>query len=235
MFAATAVTSALLERQATGRGRHLDITMFDSQVSMLSYLAAYYLASGEVPGPQGLGHMSIPTYRAFVCADQREIVVAANTEEMWRSLCDSVGLSNIASEPRFATNNDRLQNRHRLDSILEKAFLGLQSDHALKLLSDAGVPCAPINTVDKALASALVTDRQMVLELGDADGHIAKVVGNPIKSIGYQEPHQYPPRLGEHTQSILTSLLGMPVDVIAALESRGVIVIDQGKRREHEE
>ena len=111
MYGVIGMLAALHERDRTGKGRWVDIAMFDCQLSMLSYQAAYFLQSGQVPGRQGSGHDSIPTYRCFAASDGVSVVVTANTEKMWCSLAQVLGVPELTHDPRFATNADRFTNR----------------------------------------------------------------------------------------------------------------------------
>src|SRR4051812_17125770 len=167
MFGAVSVLAGLAKVNATGEGAYYDVSMMDCQVSMLTYQAAYYLMSGEVPGLQGRGHRSLTTYRAYLCGDGIEIVVAANSEKMWESLCAVVGLPDLPKDPRFCNRNDRLKNRAQLDVLLETAFAGLSSDTVLEELRKFQVPAAPINSLDRVFNDPQVKHREMVVSLDD--------------------------------------------------------------------
>jgi len=224
MYGVVGVLAAVLEAQQTGIGRHVDVAMLDCQVAMLSYQAAYHLVSGEVPGPQGRGHLSIPTYRAYETSDGSEIVVAANTEKMWRDMCKALDLVDLASDERFRQNGDRLANRNELDRILETRFLGLTKEQALDVLMSHSVPCAPINNLDAALRDPQVMHRNMVVGLRDAENDAVKVVGNPVKISGYDSTlHSYPPCLGKDTRELLEQLLGLGMKEIDELVNARVV------------
>jgi crotonobetainyl-CoA:carnitine CoA-transferase CaiB-like acyl-CoA transferase len=224
MFAAIGILAALLQREATGRGQHVDVAMLDSQISLLSYLAVYFLVSGEVPTPQGRGHVSIPTYRSFTCADGVDLVVAANTERMWRGLCEVLGRPDLAEEVRFATNELRLTNRDALWPILEAAFRERSAEDWLVRLRDHSVPAAQVNTVDLALASAQARHRNMSVTVRHPDGTPLRLLGNPIKLSATDDgAFRWPPELGEHTEDVLRELLGLSADQVAALVATGVV------------
>ncbi|MDB5819276.1 MAG: carnitine dehydratase [Rhizobacter sp.] len=114
MYAAIAINAALADRERHGEGRTIDVSMLDCQLAMLSYQSTYALVAGTTPHAQGARHDSIPTYRSFVARDGRELVVTANTERMWRGLCDGLGLGSLPPDPRFASGGKRLKNRHAL-------------------------------------------------------------------------------------------------------------------------
>lgn len=200
------VLAALYQRAQTGEGEHIDIALLDGQIAMLSYLASYFLVSGEVPGLQGRSHDSIPTYNAFRAADDRDVVIAANTETMWRSLCRVLDVDHLTRDPRFATNADRLRHRRELEPLLAEAFRRYKSAELLERLTAAEVPCAPINTLDRALDDPQVLHREMVISVPHRGGGSFRAVGSPIKATGPSKPPAPPPGLGQHSVEILRGL-----------------------------
>lgn len=223
MYGVISVLAALEERHRTGHGKRVDISMLDCQVSMLCYQAAYHLNSGQVPGRQGRGHDSIPTYRAFTARNDTELVVTANTEKMWQGLCDVLGVSELKDDPRFVTNDKRFANRDELWPILEDAFLAREARAWVPLLQDAGIPVGEVNTLEQSLTDPQVLHRNMVLDLASADGERVRVAGDPISFGGGGEPHRYPPGLGEHTRDVLAELLELDDAEIDAYIKDGVI------------
>jgi CoA:oxalate CoA-transferase len=216
--------AALEERRRTGRGRFVDISMLDCQVAMLTYQASYYLNSGEVPGRQGAGHASIPTYRSFDAANGTGLVITANTERMWQGLCDVLGLEALKEDPRFRSNDDRYANRHALWPLLEEAFRARETKEWVPLLLKAGVPVGEVNTLAEALSDEQVLHRNMVIELASKSGETIRVVGNPIKFAGAAEPEpRYPPALGAHSREVLAEILGLDEAEIADYVNRGVV------------
>jgi CoA:oxalate CoA-transferase len=225
MFAATGILGALLGSRSLGRPSHIDVSMLDTQVSMLSYVAAYFLIGGQIPGPQGRGHMSIPTYRAWACRDGRDVVTAANTDVQWRALCTALGREGLCADPRFATNDLRRENKAKLYAVLEPAIAQLTSRELLDLFHQAGVPAAPINSVDHALADPQVLDRQMVIDVGGDDDAPYRLVGNPIKvRTAAPAPVRRPPLLGEHTRSVFSEFAAMGDEQLDALFSSGALI-----------
>ncbi|HSV81228.1 MAG TPA: CoA transferase [Ramlibacter sp.] len=224
MFGVIGALSGLAHVNATGEGTYVDVSMLDCQVSMLTYQAAYYLMSGEVPGLQGRGHRSLTTYRAYLCGDGIEIVVAANSEKMWQGLCQVLGHPELPEDPRFKERASRLRNRAQLDQILEAAFLRQQSADVLAALEKAEVPSAPINTVDRALADPQVQHREMVMQLQDEAGDTLRVVGNPVKVRGVTEDNLgFPPHLGADTARVLQDLVGASGEQLRDWQARGVV------------
>jgi CoA:oxalate CoA-transferase len=224
MFGAIGALAGLAESAVSGKGQHVDVSMLDCQVSMLSYPAVYYLVAGDLPGPQGRGHISIPTYRTFTCADGVDVCVTATTQKMWESMAEMLGLSELIEDPRFLTNEDRHSNKEALWERLDAAFRQRPSDEWLAQLKAYDVPAAPVNTVDRALADPQVKHRNMVPTTQHPDGDTMQLLGNPIKmSRTPGEVFEWPPDVGEHTRSVLQDLLGMTSAEISALEGLGAV------------
>jgi len=225
MYATVGSLAALEERRRTGKGKFVDISMLDCQVALLTYQAAYYLHSDEVPGRQGRGHESIPTYRSFAGANDTELVICANTERMWQGLCAVLGLEALTEDERFLTNEHRHNDREALWPLLEEAFVTKEAKEWVPSLLEHGVPVGEVNTLADALSDPQVVHRQMVLDLeGDGDKR-ARVAGNPIKFMGEEEaPHSYPPALGEHSRKVFTGVLGLSDSEFDKYRADGVIL-----------
>lgn len=222
MYGDIGILAALIERAQTGRGKLIDVAMLDCQVAMLSYQAAYFLASNKVPKRQGRGHDSIPTYRAFTCGDGVDVVITANTERMWSNLCAALGRPDLVNDERFRTNDLRYANRQVLWPILEACFLTKPSAAWVNALLAAEVPAAVVNTLDRSLSDPQVLHRNMVLAMTGPSGEQLRVAGNPIKFTGESEPtYSYPPRLGADNRSILSDRLGLSEEMIDQLELNG--------------
>jgi CoA:oxalate CoA-transferase len=218
LYASVAVLAALNRRNQTGKGDTIDISMLDCQVAMLCYQAAYYLHSGEVPGRQGRGHASIPTYRSFEAKDGIHIVMTANTERMWQGVARVLSREDLISDPRFLTNADRLKNKEVLWPILEDAFRIRNASDWIPLLEAEEIPVGIVNPLDRAMADPQVLHRGMVLELQGEAGARIRVAGNPMKfSDTPPEEKNYPRALGADTEAVLAELLGMSGADIAAL------------------
>lgn len=209
LYAAIAVNAALTDRARTGLGRVIDISMLDCQLAMLSYQSAYALIGGVTPQPQGARHDSIPTYRAFVAGDGRQLAITANTNRMWRGLCEALDLAHLPDDPRFQNAGARLENRDALWDQLEPAFLARTAVEWVPLLEQADVPVALIKTVPEALEDAKASGRGMISTMQSTDGSEIKVVGNPINMTGHrQSPDRYPPALGGDVSSVMEDWLG---------------------------
>ncbi len=222
VFAANAVTAALWRREKTGLGSRVDVSLLDALVSMHTYVAQYLFAGSPVPSPSGSGHQSVVPYRAFRTSDGW-IVVAVFAEKFWSLFCKVLGIEGIERDTRFATNADRCRNRDELNLILEKIFETKPTEEWLRALADAGVPSAPIQTLDKVLSDPQILLRRMVAEL-EIPGHgKIKTLGNPVKVLGEEERLRPPPRLGEHTEELLIGLLGYTRERVEGLRARGAI------------
>ena len=224
MYAATAICAALESRNVTGKGRFIDISMLDCQIAMLTYQASYYLASGTIPGRQGKGHESIPSYRSFTARDGRDVVVCANTDRMWVSLCEAAGLHDFATEAELATRRGRYYHRDRIIAAFDKAFLERDADDWVKDLLAQGVPVGTVNNLAETFANPQVAWRNMILELTDDEGHHLRVAGNPVKlpKDGERE-HMFPPKLAQHTRDVLADVLKMSPQEIADYEAREIV------------
>jgi CoA:oxalate CoA-transferase len=224
MYGVIGVLAALAESAHTGKGRRVDVAMLDCQVAMLSYQAAYYFASGIVPGRQGRAHDSIPTYRSFTCQDDADVVITANTERMWQSLCGVLDRPDLLKDERFLINDARYQNRQALWAIIEAGFLKRPAADWVERLLAEGIPAAVVNTLDRSLSDAQVIHRDMVVEMEGPTGDHIRVAGNPIKFTGESEPrHRYPPALGADQADVLQNVLGYTQERIDGLLETGVI------------
>jgi CoA:oxalate CoA-transferase len=227
LFAALGIVSALHFRSRTGKGRWLDISLLDCQISLLSYLIAYHSIGGLVPGPQGSRHESIVPYQAFHTKDIW-IVVACSTPKFWEGLCRAIGREDLITDDRFDDPIKRVQNQDELVPILEEIFLEKSADEWLEALEREEVPCAPVNTLDRALSDPQVLHRRMVVELEHPALGRFKAAGNPIKTACAEESFASPPLLGEHTEEVLMGLLGYDRSRIQELVEEGVIATGKG-------
>jgi formyl-CoA transferase/CoA:oxalate CoA-transferase len=223
MFGAFAVAGALFRRARTGEGAHLDLSLLDAQVSLLTYVAQYFFTDGRVPGPMGSGHASVVPYQALATRDGH-LIVAVFAEKFWAGFCEAVGRPQWEQDPRFATNRDRVANRAALMGLVEEAFAERATAEWLDRLHARGVPAAPILTVDRVLADPQVLHRRLVVEMDHPKHGALPTLGTPIKvdgALGLDAAP--PPRLGEHTDTVLGDLLSYPVARIAGLRREGVI------------
>jgi CoA:oxalate CoA-transferase len=222
LFASQGILAALYQREKTGRGQRIDISLVDCQTSLLTYRAQFYLVGKEIAQPVGSGHVSAHPIRAFR-TQTFDVVIDANTESIFAELCDAIGKPAMSRDEKFNSRESRLKNREELYAILEKAFLEKTGEAWLELL-EKRIPIAPINTIDKALADPQTLSRNMVVEVDYDNRQKLKIVGNPIKMSGIeQEVFKRPPYLGEHTEEILRELLNYSPEQIQDMKSGNVV------------
>ena len=225
MYAVSAILAALHHRSKTGEGQHIDLALLDSQVAWLTYEGLNYLTSGEVPKRQGNEHPNIVPYKVLPCADGYFILAVGN-DGQFRRFCDFAGRPELAEDPRFATNAQRVQNRAELYPILEALTPAKTLTDWVEGLSALGVPSGAVNTLDRVFADPQVQHRGMRIEMADAEalqGRLA-LIGNPIKFSKTPVDYRYPPpRMGQHSDELLKELLGLPDEEIARLRSSGAI------------
>ncbi|MDT7551125.1 MAG: CoA:oxalate CoA-transferase [Actinomycetota bacterium] len=194
LFAFGGITSALLGRATTGVGTHLDIAMYDATVSLLEGAALSWLATGQDPGRIGNAHFAIAPFDTFSCSD-RDITICAANDVLFGVLVTALGVPQLATDPRFATNALRHVAREPLKEEMEAVLIRATAAHWLDVLSAAGVPCGPISDVADALGSDQATARNLVVDAGGLP-----VPGNPVKTSAYPDPVVRPsaPELDEH-------------------------------------
>lgn len=225
VFGAYGILAALYERVRTGRGTHVDIAMFDVQLSLLSYHAQYYLTSGVNPEPVGSAHPNTVPYQAFRTRDGYLAVAILGTERFWPRFCEAIGLPEVGRDPRFATNNRRVEEKAVLVPMLEARLAERTTGEWMEALTKAEVPCAPVNRVAEALASPQTAAREMLQKVPHpaAEGAIT-LLGNPVKIAGHEGiPLGPPPLLGQHTDEVLRDLLGYEAVAIAELRAAGIL------------
>lgn len=222
LFGALAVAGALYRRGQTGQGCRVDLSLLDCQVSLLTYIAQYFWADGQVPKPAGSGHASVVPYQAFRTRDGY-LVVAVFAEKFWIAFCRALGRADLAADPRFESNQRRVEHRAELIPILEAMLEMRTTEEWLAVLRAEGVPAAPIQRVDQVLSDSQVRLRGMVTELEHPKLGRVPTLGVPIKPSGESRPLAPPPALGEHTEAILTGLLGYAPERIRRLRDAKVI------------
>jgi crotonobetainyl-CoA:carnitine CoA-transferase CaiB-like acyl-CoA transferase len=223
MFGAFAVAGALFRRARTGQGAHVDISLLDCQVSLLTYVAQYFWTDGRVPGRMGSGHASVVPYQALATGDGH-LIIAIFAEKFWAGFCRAVGHPEWEGDPRFATNRARLAHRETLMALVETVFRDRTTEDWLVRLHAAGVPAAPILSVDRVLSDPQVRHRRMVVDVDHPRHGPLPTLGTPVKVDGAMElPVTGAPRLGEHTDALLSGLLKYPAERLAALRRDGVI------------
>lgn len=222
MFAVMGILAAITERERSGSGQDVDISMLDCQVSMLNYMATMYFLSGKDPHPIGNSHFVHVPYNSYPTADGH-LVVAVITDNFWQNLKEVVNFSGFDNN-KYDTQPGRLEDKEFIDGALGKIFKAQTTKHWLDLLNEKRIPCAPVNKLSDAFTDEQVLHRNMIVDLKHPSGATSKGPGNPIKlSRTSEESFSEPPLLGQHTNTVLSSLLGYSEEDIEALKTDGVI------------
>ena len=202
LFSVIGMLSALLSREKTGKGQHLDLSLLDVQISLLTYMATMHTLSGVNPEPIGNAHFVHVPYNSFTTKNGF-VVIAVITDAFWQGLLNIVDIDNLRKE-EFESSAGRLENQKFIESELNKKLSTETSEHWIKALNSAKVPCAPINSFSQALSDEQVIHRNMIVEVEHPDGGKVKMPGNPIK-LSYTDEDSFspPPHLGQHTKETL--------------------------------
>lgn len=221
MYAAMGILAALYARERTGCGDFLDLALFDSQLTWLANAGSSYLNAGVSPQRWGNAHPNIVPYQPFRGSDGRYFVVAVGTQPLWQRLLHLLGLeADLAADPRFTSNADRIRYRDQLIPLLQRHFDSLPSQTWLDRLTRADIPAAPIQTVSEALNDPQSLSRGLVVEIEHPSLKTARSIANPVRSdsqpILYRLP---PPLLGEHNRQILHELRFSEPEVESALRN----------------
>ncbi len=223
MFAAYGILAALFYRERTGQGQKVETSLFETMLAELTFQAGRYFATGLSPQPEGNRHPLIAPYESFPCADGY-INIAAGNDNLFARTCVALGLPDLPQDPRFKTNGLRVQNRETLIELLEAKTKNFKVKELQEILDQAGVPNGPIWTVGQALNSEQARALEMVKEIDHPTCGKIKITGLPVKlSLSPGEIRMPPPVLGEHTEEILTTILGYTKLEIKKLKAEKVI------------
>uniref|UniRef100_A0A7S4L9W1 CoA transferase n=1 Tax=Paramoeba aestuarina TaxID=180227 RepID=A0A7S4L9W1_9EUKA len=214
LYSTVGILAALRERETSGKGQHLDLSLFDSQVAMLVNQASQALVTGKAGGLIGNAHPSICPYDALQCKD-KQIIIAVGNDYQFSKFCQELGAPELSEDPRFSTNDNRVLNRDELREKLESLLKQKNVDEWVDILGPVGVPAGPINQVREALDHPQAAFRDMVVKMavppqkpGEESAEM-NVVGTPIKmSRSNTQASTPPPFLGQHTQEALKAWLG---------------------------
>jgi crotonobetainyl-CoA:carnitine CoA-transferase CaiB-like acyl-CoA transferase len=229
MYAAVGILAALRHAERTGVGQHLDMALLDTQVAMLANLGANYLVSGKVPGRAGTAHQNIVPYQVFEVAPgagghKDHVILAVGNDSQFAKFCQVAGRPELAADPRFAKNQDRVRNRAVLVPMLEAIMATRGKQAWLSALESAKVPCGPINDLAEVFADPHVRERQMVHEWEHPLAGAVRLVASPIKlSATPVRTDLAPPLLGQHTDDVLREVLGYDDERLGALRAAKVV------------
>ncbi|MCD6309653.1 MAG: CoA transferase [Candidatus Eremiobacteraeota bacterium] len=222
MFALIGILGALYQRDRTGRGQWIDTSLFEGQMSWMTYQAGAYIASGKNPPKLGSAHPTIVPYQTFKAKDHY-FNLAAGNDRLWALTCKVMEKEDLIDNPMFKTNSDRVTNREALVKIMNDVFRERPADYWLKKLKSAGVPSGPVYTLEQLFSAPQAKARNMILELEHPTIGKWKMPGNPVKfSEAKIRTDIPPPLLGQHNEEILSSL-GYTPGEIEALVEKGVI------------
>ncbi|MEW9919563.1 CaiB/BaiF CoA transferase family protein [Marimonas sp. MJW-29] len=205
MYATIGILAALRHRDRTGEGQHIDLALVDASMAWLVNEGTNYLTSGQLPERRGNAHPNIVPYDAFECSDGHFLLAVGNDAQFAR-FADVIGLPELPSDTRFATNLGRIENRAALMDRIVPAMRGMEKDALVAALQAVKVPCGPINNIEEALTSDQAEARGAVVEVprADVEGGALRLLGNPLKfsatPVRYDRP---PPRFGQDTDEVL--------------------------------
>ena len=220
IFSLFGLLAALVERNTTGQGRHVEIAMLDSLIAMQGYLSQIYFVSGNSPQPVGTRHPSIVPYGAFPTRDGH-VIVACLTERFWHNFARCLGREDLITDPRFAEYEKRLENRDALEPVICEIMEKDTTEYWLGRLTEFDVPNAPILSIAESLEQEHVAARGLIETVTHPDVGDMQLVRGPIRFDGESPaPARAPALLGEHTRSVLSDWLGYDEEEARALETR---------------
>ena len=222
LYCSQGITAALLARERSGEGQRVDIGMLDTTAALLTYQAANWFATGQTPQRRGNRHATIAPYETVTTADG-EIVVAVGNDDLWKRFCPAVGLPELAANPRFATNRDRMANYDDMRPPIDRVFRTATNAEWIARLNAAGVANGEVRDIGQMLNDPQLAAREMVQTMMHPTVGAIRVVGAPIKlSATPASLRTPPPVLGQHTDAVLAEL-GYAAGEIAALRANRVV------------
>jgi crotonobetainyl-CoA:carnitine CoA-transferase CaiB-like acyl-CoA transferase len=222
VFGTIGVLAAIAERERTGCGQHVDVSMLDAQISMLNYMATMQLMSGIVPRGIGNGHFVHVPYNCYPTEDGH-IIVACIGDAFFERFAQFIGIAELL-KPEFRHQPARFAAKEEIDALVAERLKTQPTAYWQEQLQLARIPCGPVNNFQQALGDSQVRARDMVVSVQLKTGEVVQMPGNPIKlSNAQQKTYSCPPSLGEHTDEILSGLMGYDADQLAQLRALGAI------------
>ena len=222
IFGAIGVLAAIAERERSGRGQHVDISMLDAQVSMLNYMATMHLMSGKVPQGIGNGHFVHVPYNCYPTADGH-IVVACIGDAFFERFAQFIGIPELL-DPEFKKQPVRYAAKERIDALVSERLRTQPTAHWQQRLQEARIPCGPVNNFAQALDDTQVRARDMVVDVALHTGETVRMPGNPVKLSGAAgTAFSAPPLLGQHTDAVLMDVVGYDAERVASLKAKGAV------------
>jgi formyl-CoA transferase len=218
-----AIVAALYAREKIGVGQKVDTSLLEAEVAGLINAGSNYLISGKIPGRWGNAHPTIVPYQSFQTADGF-LVIGVASESIWKRFCAAIGKTELANDPCYLKNADRVEHRQELIAILAAIFKSGSTENWLSVLDKGDVPCAPVQTIDQVFAAPQVLHREMLVEVEHPTAGTLKMAGIPVKfSTTPAAVRLPPPLLGQHNDEVLSSWLGMNSAEIDQLKKANVI------------
>lgn len=223
LFASNAILSAIRHAEKTGVGQVIDVSLLDSQIAALVNIASNFLVSAQTPPRLGNLHPNIVPYQTFTASDG-DFVLAVGNDSQFRHLCTLFDRDDLATDPRFMTNPERVAHRDILVPILSELFKAKPVEYWVEELLSAGIPAGPINSVAQALTDPHIIERGLIQETTLANGEILNFVGSPLNLSATPVTVRYPPpALGQHTDAVLRELLDMDNETLEHYRDVGII------------
>lgn len=223
LYAANGIQAALLERATSGVGKHIDLALFDTCVAILANQATNYLIGGQIGGPLGNAHPNIVPYQSFSTSDS-QIIIAVGNDSQFRALCQVIGKPSLAADAKYASNRHRVENREQLCDELAAVIAQESCEFWLRALESEGVPCGPINTIDKVFADPQIKARDMLVCVKHPLAGDVTLPASPIKFANTEaQVPTAPPLLGDSTLHILKTVAGCSQAEIDRLIKEGVV------------
>ncbi len=223
MYAVSAILAALFERDRSGRGQYVDLSLLDTQVAWLANQNLNYLVTGEPPQRQGTAHPNIVPYQAFATADGH-LMLAVGNDAQFARFCTAAGVPELSSDPRYTTNLQRVSHRAELVPVVARVLATRGTREWLATLEAAQVPCGPINDLAQVFEEPQVRHRRLRIDLPHPTAGTAPGVRNPVRfSRSPIDCERAPPLLGADTRSVLQDRLGLETDSLETLAALGVI------------
>jgi len=223
MYASVAICAALTHRERTGEGQYIDCALLDTIVAFNANQIVSYFCSGRIPIRYGNAHAQVVPYEVFPTADGH-IILAIGNDGQFQRFCEVAGCVELAEEPRFKTNSQRIVHRAELIPLIAEVMRTHSKQEWIEMLEAATVPCGPINNMKEVFEDAQVRHRELRVDIPHPSGGVAPVVANPMRFSG--TPVEYrlaPPLLGQHNDEIYRGLLGKSEAEIARLKSAGIL------------
>ena len=229
LFSTTAILAALQERERSGQGQYIDVSMLECQLAILEAAVGRYVTTGESPGPIGTRHPSFTPFQAFKTSDDWIVVaIVGGVRDQWPLFCAALDRVDLIDDPRYSDGYERTQNYDALIPDLEAAMSQKPAAQWLKEFGELGIPCGPVNRIDQVLADPQIQHRQALVDVPHARVGNIPVVNSPLRfSRTPNSPLKEAPDLGQHNETVLQTLAGYDAERVEKLKAEGVIGVEE--------